>query len=345
MKKLLATIDIKGFIIKHKKISILCVSVVLLLGSAIWGLRYYHIQRSPEKALEKITLALQKGNRTELATLVDFRSLSEHFSAAIVAEYNSDNIPSMLELADALQQQVLEGLNAKPEDSSKPVKADPYAPLKPFPLDTLAQIATTLQLETAEENFALLRAKVDYPRAEKKFALVLQMNRTASGAWRISKVVNALEIVRAFMESEASIAQQKSLALAEKNAEQRKRMEEQLIVHSCTALADYLSDEKTALLTIEILGRNPGPHAIHSFNIEASLTGTKPQDTPSVFLLNLAKRTLQGENFAHTWNITLDLQKPEHIDLLQEKKLHCATRFNNMALGSGEVLFVRKNMN
>lgn len=344
MKKILANINMKEFFTKYKKILVLSIGVLLLLGGAVGGFGYYQAQRSPEKALKNITLALQKGNRVALATLVDFRVLSEHFSAAIVAAYGKDKVPSVPELADALQQQVLDGLDAKPDDSAKPVKADPYAPLHPFPLDTLAQIATTLQLETAEDTFALLRAKVDYPRAEKNFALVLQMDKTTSGAWRISKIVNAADIVRAFIASEASIAQQKSFALAEKNNEQRERMNGQFIVHSCTVVADLLSDGKTALMTIEILGRNPGPHAIHSFNIEASLTGTKPKVTPKVFLLNLAKRTLQGENFSHTWNITLDLQNPDHVYLLQEKKLQCTTRFNNMALGSGEVLFVRKNL-
>lgn len=342
--KFAVRMDIKGFIGRHKKLLVCFVGLVALAGCVVGGLRYYTIQRSPEKAVQTITLALQKGNRIALASLVDFRSLAENFSQHIVAAYGADTVPPLPDLADTIQQKVLESFDAKAAESGKPTKAALYAPLNPFPPDTLVQIGTTLEVQTIENNFALLRAKVDYPRAETAFTLVFQMDKSASDAWRISKIVNAAEMVQAFMAAEASIARQKADALAEKNAEQRKRMDAQLRIHSCTAVAGLLSDRQTALLTVEILGRNPGPHAVHNLNIEASLTGKKDPHAPSIFLLNLAKRTLQGEDFSHTWNIALDVQNPEHQYLLREKTLQCGVQFNNMGLSSGEVLFVRKNL-
>lgn len=342
--KLALRFDIKGFCKKHKKLLLMCVIVLMVAGGSLGGLRYYYVQKSPEKAVQNIILALQKGNRVALATLVDFRSLSETFSQQLLSTYRAEKMPPLPELAEMFQQKVLDTLGAKVDDSAKAAKLPLFAPLNPFPPDTLAQIATTLKLEKVDGNYALARAKVDYPRAEKSFTLLFTMDKNGSDAWRITKIVNAPEIIQAFMASEASIEQQKAAALAEKNAEQRKRMNEQFVLHSCTAVAGLLSDNQTALLTVEIMGRNPGPHAVLNFNVEASLIGKKRPTEPSVFLLNLAKRTLQGEDFAHTWNITLDLQNPEHLYLLQEKNLQCTIQFNNMGLGSGEMLFVRKNL-
>lgn len=336
--------DLKGFCKKHKKLLLICIGVLLVAGAGIGGIRYYYVQKSPEKALQNITLALQKGNRVALATLVDFRSLSEHFSQQVISTYRAEKMPPLPELADNLQQKVLDTLGAKADDSVKGAKQPLFAPLSPFPTDTLAQIATTLKLEKVDGNYALARAKVDYPRAEKSFALVFKMDKSGSEGWRITKIANAAELIQAFMASETSIERQKAAALAEKNAEQRKRMSDQFVLHSCTAVAGLLSDNQTALLSVEIMGRNPGPHAIFNFNVEVSLVGKKRPAQSSVFLLNLAKRTLQGEDFAHTWNITLDLQNPEHQYLLQEKNLQCTIQFNNMGLGSGEMLFVRKNL-
>lgn len=329
---------------KSKKILIGMGVLLVVATCTFFGWRHYQFKNSSLKALQDISQALQKGNRQSLAELVDFRTLSESFARQIVQDLPADAAHPPVEiLAEHIQQRILDNFN-KAAEAPKGAKPSPFAPLNPLPPDTLAQIATSLTLEKAEDNFALAHAKVDYPRAEKAFTLIFQMEKKDGAPWRLTKISNAHEIVESFLQAQQSIDQQKSNALAAKNAEQQQRMDTQLIVSSCTAVAGMLSDGKTALLSVEILARNPGPHAVLNFNVKALLTGQKHPDQDISFLLNLAKRTLQGENFAHTWNIALDLQNPDHQYLLAEKKLQCTTKFNNMGLSSGEVLFVRKNM-
>lgn len=332
-------------LLKRCKIFVFMLVGLCFLGSCVFfGWRHYQFKNSPQKALQEITQALQKGNRATLAMLVDFRTLSEAFSHQIIQEYpaNSD-IPSVEILAENMQQNIFAGIG-KVEDPPKGAKPNPYAPLAPLPADAMAQIATSLEMQQTDEQFALARAKVEYPRAEKTFILIFQLEKSAGRGWQLKKIANASELIQAFMLSQQSIEQQKADALAAKNAEQQKRMNAQMVVNSCTAVAGMLSDRKTALLSIEILAHNPGPHAVLNFNVETQLASKQHPAEQHRFLLNLAKRTLQGENFSHTWNIGLDLQNPEHLYLLEEKKLDCTARFNNMGLSSGEVLFLRKNL-
>ncbi|MEG2171929.1 MAG: DUF2939 domain-containing protein [Desulfovibrionaceae bacterium] len=328
---------------EHKKKILILLFVSILTIFAILAWRHYHFKQSPQKTLQDISQALQKGNRPALAMLVDFRTLSESFAQQILQNAPPDShLPTLEILAETVQQRIFDSFTKVEEkkDAPKPLSS---APLDPLPADAMPQISTSLHLEQANASLVLARATVDYPRAEKKFILIFQLEKKPSTGWQLTKIVNAAELVNSFLLSQQSIDKQKAIALAEKNAQQQKRMHAQLVVNSCTAVAGMLSDGKTALLNVEILAQNPGPHGVMNFNVEVQLTGKKHPSTPHSFLLNLAKHTLQGETLTQTWNITLDLQKPEHVYLLAEKNLQCSTRFNNMVLSSGEVLFLRKN--
>lgn len=327
-----------------KTFALILVGLCFLGSCVFFGWRHYQFKNSPQKALQEITQALQKGNHATLAMRVDFRTLSETFSHQILQEYPAtSDMPPLEIIAENIQQRIFTGIG-KVEEPPKGVKPNPYAPLAPLPADAMAQIATSLEMQQVDEQFALARAKVEYPRAEKTFTLIFQLEKSAGRGWQLTKITNATELIQAFALSQQSIDQQKVDALAEKNAEQQKRMNAQMVVNSCTAVVGMLSDKKTALLSIEILAHNPGPHAVLNFNVETQLTSKLHPAEKHSFLLNLAKRTLQGEDFRHTWNIGLDLQNPEHLYLLEEKKLECTARFNNMGLSSGEVLFLRKNL-
>lgn len=342
--KIFQSLSLAAWLKRGKKVVIGAMVLALITGGAVWGWQQYQFKQSPQKALQDIALALQKGNRQSLATLVDFRSLSENFAQQILQNYPAEAaLPPVEIVAENVQQQILDGF-VKTEDPKRAAKPNPYAPLNPMPADTIAQIATSIEMQQADTTFALARATVDYPRAEKKFTLIFRMEKKEGLGWQLIKIVNAQELVQSFIFAQQSIDQQKSNALAEKNAEQQQRMDKQMVVNSCTVMAGMLSDGKTALLSIEVLARNPGPHAVLNFNLEATLSSPKESEKSQKFLLNLAKRTLQGENLSHTWNIALDPQNPDHQYLLSEKKLQCTARFNNMGLSSGEVLFLRKNL-
>ncbi len=240
---------------------------------------------------------------------------------------------------DAVQLAVLNALAAAKEDKP-PKEPAADAPLAPLPSDFIQQLAGKLTLQRTLDNIALIQCAVSYPRAGRDFPLLLQMTDTAEFGWRVTKVVNALELAQAFKAAEASLKLQQEAAFAEKNADQQLRMDKQFPISSCTVSAGRLSDRRTALMVIEVMGRNAGPSSIHNANLVVTVTDAAQQPLFTRHL-NVARRSLPGEQFNHTWTVELDPSDAASARLLGAKRLQCAVRLWALALGSGEVLHIR----
>lgn len=115
-------------------------------------------------------------------------------------------------------------------------------------------------------------------------------------------------------------------------------MNAQLTITSCTVRAERLSDKKTLLLSMEILGHNTGKYAIHNMNLVTSITGARETVERHI---NIARRISPGENFHYTWNTDLSTDAPEDAALLAAPKLQCLVRPHTMTLSSGEMLYIR----
>ena len=322
-------------------------TVILLLAvGGAYGWKVYTHRQSPEYALEKINQALLTGKRGELAALVNFRSLALDFAQAIYDQRpqtprNAEGEAGILLMADQVQLALFKALEQIKDD--KPVKIPPEAPLAPLPQDFLAQIAGKLRIHSRQDDLTFVRAEVDYGRAQKKFPILLLMELREDG-WRITRLANARDMVALFVDGEKLLQTQREDALAEKNADEQIRMDAQFQVNSCTAAITPLSNSKTVLLTIQIMGHNRGEHSIHNMNLIATLTLPAAAGQPAQSLrrhVNLARKVSPGENLTHTYNVELDPANPEDARIIKAPRLQCQVRNRAMTLSSGAVLHIR----
>lgn len=331
----------KAFVLRFRLSIILTLLVVILAAGGAYGWRYYQYYTGPEHALLELNNALRDADQKKLANLVDFRALASDFAEAILKVYPpaAPTYETTARTADAVQLAVLQALaEAKEDKPPKEPAAD--APLAPLPSNFIQQLAGKLTLQRTLDNVALIQRTVSYPRAERDFPLLLQMTDTEEFGWRITRVINAMELAQAFKAAEASLKLQQEAAFAEKNADQQLRMDEQFPISSCTVAAGRLSDKRTALMVIEVMGRNAGPSSIHNANFVVTVTDAAQQPLYTHHL-NVARRSLPGEQFNHTWTVELDPSDAAAARLLRAKRLQCAVRLWALALGSGEVLHIR----
>lgn len=332
----------KAFLLRFRLPILLTLVVLLLAVGGAYGWRYYQYYTGPEHALLKLNAALTNTDQEQLAELVDFRGLAMDFAGAIQSVYPpaSPSPESRARIADAIQRMVLNALVEAKEDKP-PKDLPPNAPLAPLPPDFIRQLGGNLKLQRALDNVALVQHTVHYSRAERDFPLLLQMTRTPEFGWRITRIINAPDLVQAFKAAENSLKEQQEAAFAEKNADQQLRMDAQFNVISCTVSAGWLSDKRTALMVIEVMGRNTGSATIHNMNF---LTTVMNSSQTSLYFrhLNVARRILPGEQFRHTWTVDLNPREAADARLLAVKGLQCVARPWAMTLGNGEVLHIRE---
>lgn len=332
----------KAFFLRFRLPIILTLAVVLLAVGGAYGWRYYQYYTGPEHALLKLNNALRDANQEQLAKLVDFRALAWDFAEAVLKVYPpaAATHETVAQTADAVQLAVLKAL-AEAKEDKPPKEPAGDAPLAPLPSNFIQQLAGKLTLQRALDNVALLQHTVSYPRAERDFPLLLQMTNTVEFGWRVTRVINAVELAQAFKAAEASLKLQQEAAFAEKNADQQLRMDAQLPVSSCTVAAGRLSDKQTALMVIQVMGRNAGPSSFHNANFVVTVTDAA-QRALYTRHLNVAQRSLPGEQFSHSWTVELDPSDATAARLLAAKRLQCSVRLWALALGSGEVLHIRE---
>ena len=343
VKKFIAALKATLFRLRFQLL--LGVLILLVAMGGAYGWRTYQYRQTPEFALENINKYVLSGKRTELATLVDFRALALDLAENIYKQRPDTALlgpasQKTASMADAIQMRLFTELEP-PKDVKPAPKLPLEAPLAPLPTDFFAQIAGKFVIQTTRENMALIRAVVDYPRVQQPFPVVLLMERKGGG-WRVTRLANADDLVARFVQAEAKLQEQRQQALEEKNASELSRMKAQLDITSCTVAAATLSDRKTVLLTIQVMGRNKGPHTIHNMNLIATLTGSAQSGLAMQRHVNIAARMPPGENLSHTYNAELDMDNPEDAALLKAGKLQCTASPRAMTLSSGEVLYLRE---
>ena len=318
--------------------------IVLAVGGA-YGWKAYKYRQSPEFALEKLNKALLTGKKEDLAKMVDFRTLAIDLATIIYARRPETPAmgtqdQSVTLLADAIQRLLFTVLEPLKDDKAPP-PVPPETPLAPLPYNFFPQVAGKLVLQSHQENAALAGATIRYGRIEQDFPLVLLMEHRGDG-WRVTRIANAGDMVRLFVQAENSLQQQRLLAWEEKNASELRRMNGQLDIRSCTAAVTRLSDQKTLLLTAQIVALNRGPHTIHNMNLVGSFTNPDVPALEEKRHINIAVRMPPGEQLIHTYNAELRLDDPGDAALAEAKSLICTISPQAMTLGSGEVLHLRE---
>lgn len=342
MKTLL--IVVKNFLVNRRKALLLAALLLAVaIGGAVgWKWRQY--RQGPLFAAERLKNALKSSKFETLAALTDFRTLSSDLARWILAErphtprLGKEEASSVSLLAEEVQRSLLSALEqAKTPDESPPT-LPPDAPLPPWPNDIIPQLTATLQVLYAEETKVFLRANATYPVVKRTIPIILLMEKQPDDAWMLTRVFNAGEAVRQFVEAEAALQRQREEVVEEKNRDEMRKMNAQLELETCAVNAHVLSDKRTAMLLAEITGINKGEHAIYAMNLIMKITGENFTLRRPV---NMARRILPREKFSYVWRQDLDDGQPEDAALLAAPTLQCGVRPQAMTLGNGHVLYLR----
>jgi len=145
----------RNFFRAHLKFFAGVILLALAGASAVGGALFYRHQTGSGRAFQMLQEALNMGDKVGLATLADFRTLSEDFVQAVLAVYPQAETDEMqqAEMRDEVQRQVLKAFDAKKSTKSegaKPRKIFTSVPV--VPEDVVAQIAAGLKLEAAPED-------------------------------------------------------------------------------------------------------------------------------------------------------------------------------------------------
>lgn len=335
---------IKATIVRLRLVLGISLIVVLLAVGGAYGWKTYKHRQSPEFTLQNLNKALLTNNKEELSKLVDFRSLATNLATNIYAQRPQTPMAgtrdqSVVLLSDDIQRMLLAALDT-PKDDKAPPPVPAETPLAPLPADFSAQFNGKLTLQSKKEGAAFAMVNIRYARVEKDFPLMLLIEDKADG-WRVTRLANAEELAKLFVQAEQHLQNQRDQALSEKNAQQLDRMTAQLEVRSCSAAIQQLSDKKTVLLTAQFVALNKGPHTIHNMNLVANFTAKSTPELRVERRINIAVRMPPGEHITHTYNTELQLDKTEDAALAAAGALECTLSPNAMALSSGEVLYLR----
>ncbi|OXS28548.1 MAG: hypothetical protein BCS36_10370 [Desulfovibrio sp. MES5] len=318
------------------------VLVLIVIVISFSGWRYYQYRQSSQYAYEILRDALKTADTETIAALVDFNSLSGSLAKDLVQNYpflkaGKDQIR---QVDDMIQTALLKQIRTKQE----PVKDEPdlkirlRTPLYALPPDFLAQLASTLSLQTSSEGTALLTAKARHPLLDKNFLLILRMDQTPTG-WHVRKLVNSPELVRQFREAQLERMTAQRQMILDKNTATEKRIKDLFPLQPCSASAGLLSDGNTLLLVVHVLARNIGTVSVNNMNLFAEFSSATGEFLLSRHL-NAVQPTHPGEDFERNWTIELDGGSELGRRVLNGQPLQCKAAWKTLGLDNGEVLHI-----
>lgn len=336
-----------GWVAAHKKLAILAGVILLaaLVAGGIFGFREYQYRQSANYAFEQLREALNPPKPDQLARLVDFNAIGNELARAIKKSFPFYLAGKDQErnIRNRLQNALLRSFMQKDEKKAAlPDLDDQQAllqvPLEIMPADFVSQLRESLVLREAGERSAILMAKIDQPLLGRSFTPVLGLDKTASG-WKVDKVLNADELLAQLREAMLQRHVKLRNVYEHKNMLTSKRMDSLLPVQSCSVHAGLLSDGKTLVMTVQVIGRNKGNVQINNFNVDASIMGKNGKLVAQRFL-NVAKPVAPGEDFNHRWNFELESDSPLARAIMQNQPLQCAAKWQTLGLNNSEVLHI-----
>ena len=331
---------IVAFIRKHTLLLAAVLLILLAAAGGYSGWQHYQFRQTAEFAFSQIKDSLHPAKPADLARWVNFDALTKPLAKAVAQKYpNLKQGPNQLrDINDILQVGLLKQARAKEE----PVKDEPdetarlKTPLYVLPPTFYTQLKETLALQNPTENTALIAAKVHHPLMNKEFSLLLRLDKTPEG-WRVDNLVNADDLVRQFREYQMDrmIAQRK--IILDRNANIKKRIEDTLPIKTCSVSAGVISDGRTLLVVVSVLGKNTGTVAVNSMDLSAKICTPDGKELLHRFL-NAVQPTPPGEDLDHSWTIEMDGASDLGKSILAARKLSCESFWKTLGLANGEVL-------
>jgi hypothetical protein len=334
---------VQWFFKAHLKVFAGFVCAALIVSLAAGGILFHRYRTGPDYAFKNLRAALNEGDKAKLATMIDFRSLSEDLSQAVFAVYPQTvaDETRRAEMQDEAQRLVLKALaTGKDTKSDVVLPRKLFAPVPVVPEDVIAQFVAGMQLEQTPDG-AQIRSRFTHNGLQKDFPLRLVMERR-QGGWLVTRLYNAQEVVSLYKEAVDAILAEDEANLADKNDKIISRMRAHFDSSQCLASANLMGDRQEAMLVVKVTAKNTDATTLHNVNL---LCDVRADNGTPVYSrqLNVVQRVYGGEEFANTWTIVLDADSEEAARLLRAGRLSCTVEPQVMSVGAGEILYQRKD--
>ncbi len=335
--------NLKEFVIKNRTLVITVLSVLILGGGSIYAWKKYTYAQSPEAYVEKLNLALLKGDLAALAFLIDFRPMTESMARILLdttmpSKESTPAVQSKEELAEKIQKTFIENIQNR-DAKVDTTKQDPLASITPLPHDFIKQIAGNVSLLGTSQEGAIISIKFNHPRLEKDFQLHFLIKEKPD--WKIVKFINFSDLLQIYIKEELALEKGRKKIFEAKRAEDQKRMKQQFRMDECTAFIHRPSGQKFSTLSVRIRGYNKGPFIIRNMTFDTKVV--VESSGGQLFYnhnINTASRILVGTTLEDSYNMELRPEDESTSILEQAPKLSCEANVIFMTLDNGKALFV-----
>lgn len=331
------------------KLKIALVILVIALGYGGWeGWKYYQYLQSSQHAFDMLKDSLKSIDQEKLSAQVNFPQLSQHVAQSIAQFYPfiEQGNNQQAAISTRAQAYLLERLLAKDNNRQRGTLTQEEAlqqTLDILPHDFVKQFHNSMSLNetgTGNPNLAFVSATLHHPQLDMDFNLIFYLQRTGTG-WILTDLANAPELVAQFRQAQLKRNEAKRLLLIKKNENTQHRMDSALPIQSCEAAAGVISDNKTLLVRVDVVGRNATPERVNGYSLHVTILNEAGKPILDRYL-DKAEPLQPGEPFKQSWTIEMNADSEIGKALLAGGKLKCMTRWQTVALNNGEVLYIRE---
>ncbi len=333
----------KVFVVEKKMLVIGLTLTLVLGGGGFLGWKKYTYSQSPQAFIEQLNTALTATDVTALATLIDFRTLTEDLAKNILAQPmpSKSSTPKSTEvplLAEDIQKFFLQNLQ-NTDTAKTPATEDPLAPLMPLPPDFIKQVSGKFIFQTQTQEGAITSVRIHYPRLEKDFTFYFLAKQKPH--WRIERVMNTKELVQAYIKEDSTLERGRKKLYDIQREKDRKRIESQFRVEECTAFIHRPNGQTTPNLIVRIRGYNQGPFIIRNMTFATKVYARNANGEIAFSQkLNSAARINVGTLLEDSYTHELETESKEAKFLLEVPEVSCEAHVHFMTLDNGQLLFL-----
>jgi len=316
---------------------------LVLVSLAVGSILFYRYRTGPDPVFTHLRTALAEGDKAGLAAIIDFRSLSEDIVLAVFAVYprSTAHEGQKTEMQDEAQRLALKAVAAGKDTKPEVVQPRKLFEAVPFvPTDVVTQLAAGMTLEKTSDGVQV-QSRFTHHGLQTDFPVHLLMERR-QGAWRVTRLLNAQELVSLYKRTMDALLAEDAGKLTEKNEKITARMRAHFHEPQCLASAHLMASKHDAMLVVKVTANNKDTTTLHSVNL---LFNARAGNGSSVYSrqLDVVQRVYGGGAFSNTWTIVLDADSEEAARLLQAGPLSCTVEPRVMSIGVGEILYPRKD--
>jgi hypothetical protein len=330
---------IQRFFRAHRKSLAGLVFAVLIVSLAAGAVLFHRYRTGPDYAFKNLRAALNEDDKVRLATMVDFRSLSEDLIQAAYPQ--ATNEAQKAEMRDEAQRRALKALAAGKD--AKPAIALPRRLFEPVPFvpeDVVAQFAAGMKLEKASDGVQI-RSQFTHNGLQTNFPVRLLMERRQSG-WLVTRLLNAQDLVSLYKGAMDAVLAEDEAKLAEKNEKIVSKMRLHFDSPQCLAAVNLMGSQQEAMLVVKVTAKNTDTATLHNVNLLLDVRASNGSLAYSR-RLEVVQRVYGGGEFSNTWTVVLDANSEEAARLLRAGPLSCTVEPKVMSVGVGEILYLRKD--